>query len=338
MTVLYLHIGGNKSGSTAIQAFARENRSELARHGFHYPESGCNQHGAHHPLAFGFLDPNTASPMYLPTSGAADVREEVLESTTGSDRVLLSSEALFSATALDRAAIRAFLGHFERTVVLVYLRRSDSWFQALYKSRARAGDALQSFDEFCRVDFDYLHVLEFWEELAGSGNLVVRPFAKKAWRDEDLLSDFLGVLDPVLLGVDWATPTYGRHAAERLPVVDALIRLNHAGVTDRSWLLPLLRRATSDMEVDPDEGYLTHTLQAELLDRHSFSNERIAETYWSAKDRDAFMNQRVPAFAKAYRGLTAEQWTTVTTAIRDAGHPHEASVASRADARFDRGS
>ncbi len=106
MTHLYLHIGSNKAGSTAIQTFARNNEAKLERNGILYPVIGRNGQGAHHPLCFSFIDPRTTKDArYHPRSDAEGIIQEVVGSTVTYSRALISSEALFWTDGLNRGAI-----------------------------------------------------------------------------------------------------------------------------------------------------------------------------------------------------------------------------------------
>jgi len=47
--VCYIHAGPHISGTTAVQWFLQENRSELLKHGYFVPESETRR-GPHHAL------------------------------------------------------------------------------------------------------------------------------------------------------------------------------------------------------------------------------------------------------------------------------------------------
>src|SRR5215472_13958718 len=50
--ICYIHVGPHKTGTTSIQWFLQENRTELLKHGYFVPESETKR-GAHHALAEG---------------------------------------------------------------------------------------------------------------------------------------------------------------------------------------------------------------------------------------------------------------------------------------------
>jgi len=316
MTDLYLHIGSNKAGSTAIQTFARNNEVLLKRNDILYPPIGRNGQGAHHPLCFSFIDPQTtADTRYHPRPDAKAIMDEVVKSAASHSRVLISSEALFWTGGLNASAIERFIRNFARVLVIVYLRRNDAYLESMYKSRVRAGDLLPTFETFCEeTDRDYWRITAFWESLVGAGNLIVRPFVETVWWNKDLVGDFLRCLDPLLLEQDW-NREWTANESDPLPVIDTAMRLRRAGVTDTQRLLSALREIASDYAVTDDAGYLTHDLQERILQRYAASNERLAAKYWSADEATAFFSQPVRSYAKPYQGLTTQQWSDLTAAI-----------------------
>ena len=266
MTELYLHIGSNKAGSTALQAFAAANRERLKAFGIHYPSVGANAGGTHHPLCLTFLDlAQPINAMFRRMSLDRSIEERVFREIDGAEQVLISSEALFWVFGLDIDAVAQFLSGFERTVVIVYLRRHDAYLESMYKSRAVVGDALPPFAQFCdQMDRDYWAILEQWRRLPGVERLIVRPFVPQVWTQQDLVCDFLGCIDPGLLEGSWARVSE-RNKSQPLPVVDALIRLNRAGVEQSGRWIPLLRELTADFSVPrrcglPHRGYPTRAL------------------------------------------------------------------------------
>jgi hypothetical protein len=172
--------------------------------------------------------------------------DAVMREVEGADSVLISSEALFWVFGLDLDVVGRFLERFDQVIIIAYLRRHDSYLDSMYKSRAVRGDALPSFEQFCEsMDRDYWQILEQWRQLPRVERLVVRPFVPAVWVNLDLCADFLNCIDSGL--VDQAYQSVSdENVAETLPVIDALIRLNHAGF-DRAWnLLPLLRKVTAE--------------------------------------------------------------------------------------------
>lgn len=67
---IYLHIGAHTTGTSSTQQFFTDNRTELARRGYLYPES-CNNLAGHHRLVFALRG------LDEPTTGGLDFRDEV---------------------------------------------------------------------------------------------------------------------------------------------------------------------------------------------------------------------------------------------------------------------
>lgn len=145
MPRLYLHIGSHKTGTTAIQSFARTNQDELRQQGLWYPDYSPisdRKADAHHDLSHAIAGD---SKYYdLPTL------EELVHywfktaSKTGDD-ILLSAEPFwrhiidtdghkswFEGRRLLFARVADLLNSFDVTVVVV-LRRQDDYIRSLYQ-------------------------------------------------------------------------------------------------------------------------------------------------------------------------------------------------------------
>src|SRR3954447_20900096 len=86
--ICYIHVGPHKSGTTSIQWFWQENRTELLKHGYFVPESE-KKGGAHHALAEGLAGVDVGE--HRQPLVAKSIRA-IAE--TAADAVIISSEAL----------------------------------------------------------------------------------------------------------------------------------------------------------------------------------------------------------------------------------------------------
>lgn len=150
---LYVHVGPQKTGTTAIQTFFREHDDSALI----YPKKFLYA-GAHHTLVFNFFgDRRTA------LSGVVDIRElleEIRSLANDNDRdVLISSEALVPLAwqshrvdpgALIRAIIPCFGTHAPDVEILVACREHFSWAASTY-SQTLKGSEKRDPDEFLRA-------------------------------------------------------------------------------------------------------------------------------------------------------------------------------------------
>ena len=194
-----IHIGTDKAGSTAIQAFAFRNRAVLAERGLHVVESRFQHHG---PI---YRDLQAGSTERL-TAAVRAIHEH------DAPRHLISFEGLYH---LDGAMLAAFIDAFAglEVEVVLYLRRRSDKFRSAVAQSMRLHKSVRA-DWACRRllsgDFrsdarslDYLAIVRRWQQaLLSSGRpdaLVLRVFERPSFVGGDLLVDFysrLGVLQP----------------------------------------------------------------------------------------------------------------------------------------------
>jgi hypothetical protein len=121
-----LHIGTNKTGTSAIQHFLYQHTDFLAEHGFVYPKTGRGDSPAHHPLAEILAE----DPDLAPQLG-----EQLQREAQGQRGIILSSEAFRTHPP---EAVAAMLSGFD-TKVVVFLRphlpHLSSWYREGIKSR-----------------------------------------------------------------------------------------------------------------------------------------------------------------------------------------------------------
>lgn len=191
-----LHIGTNKTGTTALQATFSRNRSALASRGVLYPVAG-SRGGAHYALsdALGFLQGKTApDPEALAAMKAALDKELA---ATGAHTVVFSSENFMLPKQV--APVKSFLEGYDVRVV-VYLRRHDSWWESAW-SQAVTMVANPAFKRGPEQYIAYFRakqstfgkhrwLVDRWAEVFGRENMVVRPYEKQQ-NKPDIVVDFL---------------------------------------------------------------------------------------------------------------------------------------------------
>jgi hypothetical protein len=206
--VLYLHIGMEKTGSTAIQGVLNWEPKALAEQGFYYPETRGE---VRHSLLVRAFTPQRNGTAPARSAYLDDFAREITQLPDTVERVIVSAE-LFSTQvrqAQDVARLRDFLAPlFDRTIVVIYLRRQDAHFASFYSQALRLGhmeppDMTQLLDS--HHIYDYAALLAPWVAAFGEPNMVPRIFERGADRKFDVLHDFaalcglrlpLGTTDP----------------------------------------------------------------------------------------------------------------------------------------------
>jgi hypothetical protein len=210
-----IHIGGEKTGTTTIQAFCARNRAVLAERGILYPSSaGASNHLG---LAAYALDDDTIDDirqsLNLHTRDQldefrkrlrADLSNEVAQIPNIST-MLLSNEHLHSRLLKHseiRRLHRLVSDYATQITVLLYIRRQDRVAVSHYSTRLKS-DGFTDEHVFPTVSrrgrlpayYDYDAVLARYEKIFGAGNIVVRLFEPARFVDGDLVRDFLHACD-----------------------------------------------------------------------------------------------------------------------------------------------
>lgn len=215
---LLLHIGTQKTGSTAIQVMLFKNRALLARNGIHVMTS--NGTGNYRKLATACLDFDREDAFLLrhdiaPGQSRAAFRDEVLAGFAAElaglkphiHTVVMSGEHFSSnTTRLSELELlqSLFAPHFSEIAVLCYLRDQVSLRAASYSTTLKSGSTAAFGDaiSICNPDlpfFNYALMLETWASVFGKDALDVRLYNRDTWRDGDLLSDMVATLDKALV-------------------------------------------------------------------------------------------------------------------------------------------
>jgi hypothetical protein len=201
---LFLHIGTNKTGTTALQSFFHANSSALASRGLLYPQSGRGDIGAgemlHSNLAasLGY----GAKRRKLREQDAETLRNSLFNEIVASQchTVVISSESF--VLKRDATRIVEFFRGMDTTIV-VYLRRHDHWLEALIAQAIRLTPCppwdytFESFiahQEKARGQYiGYKELLEHWTKAFGKDKIIVRPFEEQQNRP-NLIVDFLNAI------------------------------------------------------------------------------------------------------------------------------------------------
>ena len=192
MKELLLHVGMDKTGTTAVQSFLRKNRSLLKKEsGLCFPQTGQWQDYSHHPFAFSVFGQHGYEAKNLKV-----LFKSLAKESRNAKRVLLSSECLFKApTRAEFILFRKLCEeHFSSIKVLVYLRPQDAWVESRYKHSVLSGDEIP-LDKLMGAFFcDYLPYIDRWADAFGRENVQVRPFQREQFFGKDVYSDFMHAL------------------------------------------------------------------------------------------------------------------------------------------------
>jgi hypothetical protein len=290
---IILHIGVEKTGTTAIQAFCAGNAAALRQGGVLYPGGFANRKHAEITAAV------TRSKDILkrrgwptdadPAAVKADVmgRLEAAVRRTRPEALLLSSEHL-SSRIKDQAgvaALKAMLSPLSDNFrIVVYLRRQDDLLPSLYSTIVKAGGSggLEEAEERATwLDFDAM--LQPWEAEFGAENIAVGRYPPS---DSSLTDDFLriaGLSSLTLADVETARNVSLDHRnTQLLEAMNALLPIDLDGRLNpqRAGLRQFFeRRSTGPAPVMPAEQ------RREVMARFADSNERVRARHFPQDDR-----------------------------------------------------
>ncbi len=203
-----LHIGIEKTGTTAIQAFLTDNRVSLQAQGYAYLESAglpsnrkiatyCidpDRHDDHHEL----LQIVDAEPRKAWNDQfVKDFHAEIESLENSIHTVVISNEQLHSRLLRPAEIERVKLlleDYFDEIRVVVYLRRQDQLATSLYSTALKCGHSFDSILPGVTAEDHYYNfqvLLEKWGNVFGDENITARLFDRAELVNGDLLTDFL---------------------------------------------------------------------------------------------------------------------------------------------------
>ncbi len=275
---IIIHIGTHKTGTSAIQDFLLLNRKALSRHGFLYPQKSRRDY---------YEIKN--SEVFVPPWKFKNYHKLVRLCHRRDRHVIVSSETF--SLIRDVAPIQEALGDVKPTIIC-YLRRQDTFIQSFY-NQAVKNDAeyrpITAYQPPATLDYDKL--LDRWANVFGQENLKIRPYEKDAFKNGDLVTDFLS-----LIGLD-LTPdlkVLAKNTNPRLPG-EALeyMRLLNSLVQDRKKCRKikalLIDHSAGEGHNNANSLFYDHTLldreaRRKILSLYEDSNQRVARKYLGRED------------------------------------------------------
>ncbi|MFV8818294.1 sulfotransferase [Haliea sp. E17] len=322
MKKLYLHIGMGKTGTTALQDFFWDNRTQLATSDICYPEFGI-QSNAHH-----LLSPHI--PRFL--EGVWDFKSvdqwAPRLAQVAQDNILLSSELMAWGTEEEvRNYCAGAVAWFDVNVV-IYLRRQDNIIMASYNQQIKAGPQKRRIDLTYRQQierFDYLRILQPWIDALGAQKITVRPYENEQFYRGDVRRDFLHAVfgqevdDRFTLRQENPNPRLSPACGEYKRMVNNLA--DDATHNDR--FNELLMRYPEDRQVQGEGGSVARSVlsprqRGEILAASRDASETIARLFLGRDNGRLFVEPEPdPATPWAGIDLSRKEIDTITEFLRE---------------------
>lgn len=197
---IVVHIGLERTGSSAIQRFMAMNRVALRVLGVRYPRQlhpDEAMRDKHHDLADALLAEASGAPQPARAEAEATIQHYFAEA--GRHRLtVLSDETLGAPEPPHLAAWLASLARDHDVRVVVYLRRQDEWALSAYRAavtdpRTPEARPLSDWldDPATRARMDYAGLLAPWENAFGTDALRVMRYP----HDIPLITGFLRAIE-----------------------------------------------------------------------------------------------------------------------------------------------
>jgi len=280
---LYLHVGMDKTGTSAIQKFVYDNRSKLLDDGdIYYPATGLWGDYSHHPFAFSIFNQHGYSEKKL-----LKLTKKLVKEVEGRNNVLISSECLFKAPLKENFRIFRdnIFSCFDDVRVIVYVRRQDHWVESRHKHSILSGSELPL--EMLQRPFfcNYKQFIDHWSDLVGEESVVVRAYEKQQFVGGSIFSDFLSIFG-IELSERYKIPIKNINYSlandeNKFKRLCNLIGFTRRGVEALNGIL--LEHASSSRSL-LNSRLLSPTDRLTLLNKYMSNNKEIAERYLGRHD------------------------------------------------------
>lgn len=205
----FLHIGTVKTGTTSIQRFLQDNKNELKKHKFYYPQSILYkkenpQHIFLHHIANKIYEKNSPNNFSKYLDSERIIKSLKQEIEKNKDKTFIfSSECISFFLDIEEKikALKLFLNYlgFDDIKIILYLRNQADLMVSLSSEDLKGGLIKTSYEikpqEHEHIyTFDYDILCSRYSDIFGKENFIPRIFQKDDFFKEDLIKDFLHIL------------------------------------------------------------------------------------------------------------------------------------------------
>ena len=278
---LILHIGANKTGSSAIQRFLSTNSLALREEGIVVPDNEfqvADKIQGYHVFGFQELLQNPLEGRERLGSALAAVDAAL----PGASTILLSAENL-TANPVAPSLFEDLVESYDVRVI-IYIRRQDeyvlsSWQQWTSKVRADFWAWLVS---VVGTLGDWRAYLENWEAVIPREKITVRIFEKPRLVDGDVVADFhsmLGVsrpLDDFTLSEDSVNPSFSDAVVDLVKGNELIFQTPH----DNDFYNFVAKMTGDRYTKTARQSSISFPQRQAILDRYKKQNNWVKESYF----------------------------------------------------------
>ncbi|WP_416137640.1 hypothetical protein ACM26W_14290 [Halomonas sp. HK25] len=279
MSTIYLHIGANKTGSSAIQAFLNSNRDVLDGYGFHVLDNVYDN--AHYPLSYAL----GCGPKLNDINEQDELKKTLDEIEKNKDKKIIISSEYFILENDPGKIAKYFSGHDVK--VIVYLRRHDLWLESLYNQAVKTAPGIPwevgiySYINYIKSnkkqEISFKRLLMKWDRVFGKNNILVRPYERDGFLDGSIVSDFsISVGAPIIDSDKGVGGVVNKSIpVQYVPIVEVIKKVGRVNQRDLSKLV----NWTLTRDPDPRFALLNDDQRTLIISEYIEEYEFIASRY-----------------------------------------------------------
>lgn len=283
---IYLHIGTNKTGSSAIQSFLNTNESLLNLNNIHYCSTG-KIWNAHFPLAWELGCGKSA--LNYNEKNLWEKAKLEFENKKEENIIISSENFVLLRDTKKMYYIKNLLQNYN-IYILLYIRRQDLWVESLYLQSIKMGNNVNNFEKYCNncgQELDFYKFLQPWEEVFGENNIKVLNFdnAKK-----NIIDSFLTLIGNTKIPLPPAKNKIVNETITR-ELAEFLIRFNPVINSKKRQEIISFYNKFIKSEDSLNTKFFNINERLKFLSKYNQSNNLIARKYFK---KDQLFDQSMP--------------------------------------------
>ncbi len=288
---LFLHIGAVKAGSTSIQEFLLDRQMTSPDFLYFDAIQSCYLlNSLAKKCNYDKINRNT--PYFQCDQNKLLSEIEAKLKTTIYDTIVISQEN-FSRIYRDEGVIEFAHGFFRKcslnVKIIYYARRQDQWLESWYQEHVKQ---IESFtDSFSQWDYDksacdHYRIIKLWERVFGKENIILRPFEKGQFYQQNLIKDFCHII-----GINTSQQSMAiKKANTRLDIFSIeLLRLFHIHGVNADEHQVILN-SLIDLETGSSRlfSYMRISDRCKICSDYEQSNKQLTKDYLTHKNDPLF--------------------------------------------------
>ncbi len=314
---IILHIGANKTGSSAIQTFLKTNAAALRKHAIEVAPSDLAAGGK-----------ITGEHVWFTQSLLADIQagarimeertEALLAGLPDGTRLIMSAENLANRTSGH--LLFSNLARKHQIRIVLYIRRQDEYLLSSWQQwNSKISDDFWAWAISVVGQLgNWRACLEDWETVVPRDQNTVRIFERDRLEGRDIIMDFIGILGLAGRQGEFNLPAGDVNPGFAECVVD-LVKGNELVFNDvhDNGFYNLVRELTGDRFLrNPKESVISLKQREAILQQYRSANSWVRDNYFPEHKGELFS----PPHAGAYIQLNAEElerqkWKLVASLI-----------------------